>query len=73
MLFEVELYIPAYNVKATARTESANTMYLIDAIMNQVALYWIERNPGNSIDTALEKCDVEFSIKIKPIKQSETY
>ena len=73
MFFEVKLEIPAYNVKTITRVESTNTMYLMENIMNEIALYWIKHNPGNSIDIALEKCDIEFSIKIKPIKQSESH
>ena len=64
----MSITIPEYGVEITDKDVAANTADAVDSAFDEIALQWIERNPGNTIDTAKEKCDVEFSIKIKPIK-----
>ena len=67
MLFEVTVTIPAYGVKETTRAKFVDEDAARNNALDDVAYYWMRRNNGNDIDEAREKCDVEFSIKIKPL------
>ena len=68
MLSVVVITIPAYNLEITRTSNADSAADAIDSAFDEVALQWLARNPGNTIATAKEKCDVELSIKIKPIK-----
>ena len=68
MLSVVVITIPAYNLEITRTSNADSAADAIDSAFDEIALQWMKRNPGSTIDTAKEKCDVEFSIKIKPIK-----
>ena len=68
MLSVVVITIPAYNLEITRTSSADSAADAIEWAFEKIALKWMTRNPGNTIDTAKEKCDVEFSIKIKPIK-----
>ena len=68
MLSVTVITIPEYNLEITRTSNADSAADAIEWAFEKIALKWIERNPGNTIDTAKEKCDVEFSIKIKPIK-----
>lgn len=67
MQFEVTVTIPAYDVDEVNQREFAHANAALEDAMDDVAYYWMRRNGGNDIDEAREKCDVEFSIKIKPL------
>ena len=68
MAFVFVITIPEYKVDIAGMDSSDNAADVVEWAFEKIALKWIEHNPGNTIDTAKEKCDVEFSIKIKPIK-----
>ena len=66
MLFNVTITIPAYGVEEVTRRKFASVAAAIDDAMDDVAIYWLERNCGNDVDEARELCDVGFSIKVTP-------
>lgn len=68
MRFFVVITIPEYKLEIDMISNADSVADAIDSAFDEIALYWIKHNPGNTIDTAKEKCDIEFSIKIKPIK-----
>ena len=67
MLFNVTVTIPAYDVDEIYQRKFAHANAALEDAMDEVALYWINHNGGDDLDIAREKCDVEFSIKIKPV------
>lgn len=67
MLFNVTVTIPAYDVDEINQREFAHANAALEDAMDEVALYWINHNGGDDLDIAREKCDVEFSIKIKRV------
>ena len=69
MLFDVIITIPAYDVDEVNQREFAHANAALDDAMDEVALRWINHNGGDDLYIAREKCDVEVSIKISPIKQ----
>ena len=67
MIFDMLITIPEYGVKIKGSCVATNTADAVESAFDEIALQWITRNPGNTIITAKQNCDVEFSIKIKSV------